>query len=217
MAAPLSLKTVKLYLCFLSCIVLIAPAAVSRAETVSSTGLTLTVSPTGSYAVNSEDPPFRFAGDIGTPLTNLVTSAGMDNLGSYREIAFHYTSNGLRAASVRIYAEKPIVLFSVVYLESAPNAAGFPALTDYPQSRYRDSTEGLSIRHDSGYREGYKQGVRHLGPRVDQLVRKNQAGERLRCSTEPPRILDRQRRHLLLQVRARPRILRNTAARQAGV
>ena len=149
MAAPLSLKTTRLYLCFLSCILLIAPAAVSRAETVSvfSTGLTLTVSPTGSYAVNSEDPPFRFAGDTGTPLTDLVTGAGMDNLGSYREIAFHYRSNGLRTASVRIYAEKPIVLFSVVYLEGAPNAAGFPALTDYPSHLFHLSYEGVFATH----------------------------------------------------------------------
>jgi hypothetical protein len=84
---------------------------------------------------------------MGTPLTDLVSGAGMDNLGSYREIAFHYTSNGLRAASVRIYAEKPIVLFSVVYLEGAPNAAGFPALTDYPSLPFHLSYEGIFATH----------------------------------------------------------------------
>src|SRR5437879_2765604 len=105
MAAPLSLKTIRLHLYVCA---LLFPV-ISRAETVSqfSAGLTLTVSQSGSYALESQDPPFRFAGDVGNPLSDLTSGAGMDNLGSYREIAFHYQSNGMREASVRIYAERP--------------------------------------------------------------------------------------------------------------
>src|SRR6266478_8896362 len=148
--APLSLKTVRLYLSVLSCILLIP--WISRAETVSqsSTGLSLTVSPDGRYAVQSQTPPFRFGGDLGTPLSDLGMGAGMDNLGSYQEIAFHYTSSGQRAASVRIYAEKPIVLFSVTYLEAAPNAARFPSLTDYPSQLFHLTYSGIFGAHRFG-------------------------------------------------------------------
>ena len=147
MAAPLPPKTARLYLCFLSWM-LLAPAVI-HAETVSafSTGLTLTVTEAGRYTVSSEDPAFRFGGDIGTPLRNLVTGAGIDNLGSYREIAFHYSSNGLRTASVRIYAESPIVLFSVTYLELAPNAVRFPALAEYPRQLFHLAYEGIFGTH----------------------------------------------------------------------
>ena len=147
MAAPLPPKTARLYLCFLSWM-LLAPAVI-HAETVSafSTGLTLTVTEAGRYTVSSEDPAFRFGGDIGTPLRDLVTGAGIDNLGSYREIAFHYSSNGLRTASVRIYAESPIVLFSVTYLELAPNAVRFPALAEYPRQLFHLAYEGIFGTH----------------------------------------------------------------------
>ncbi len=150
MTAPLSLKTVRLYLSVLSCILLIP--WISRAETVSqsSTGLSLTVSPDGRYAVQSQTPPFRFGGNLGTPLSELGTGAGMDNLGSYQEIAFHYSSSGQRAASVRIYAEKPIVLFSVTYLEAAPNAARFPSLTDYPSQLFHLTYAGIFGAHRFG-------------------------------------------------------------------
>src|SRR5437764_10515666 len=105
MAAPLSLKTVRLRLCVLSCTLLIP--LVSRGETVtqSSTGLTLTIGTNGRYTVQSADPPMQFGGDVGSQLGDLTAGAGMDNLGSYREIAFHYSNGGLRYASVRIYAE----------------------------------------------------------------------------------------------------------------
>src|SRR5260370_16603115 len=106
MAAPLSLKTVRLYLSVLSCSLLIP--WVSGAETVSqsSTGLTLTVSLDGRYTLQSQTPPFQFGGDLGTPLSDLSVGAGMDNnLGPYQEIPFHYPSRHLRPPTVRIYSE----------------------------------------------------------------------------------------------------------------
>jgi hypothetical protein len=142
MAAPLSSKTV-LRLSVLPCLFLLS--AKSRAETVSalSTGLALTVNLDGRYSIQSQDPPFGFGGDIGTALTDLVSSSGADNLGPYRQIAFHYTSAGQRAAGIRIYSEKPIVLFSVSYLEAAPNADRFPALTGYPSQLFHLTYDGI--------------------------------------------------------------------------
>src|SRR5437879_3509696 len=98
MTAPLSLKTIRQRLCLLACLCLLLTPAIIRAETVSafSTGLSLTVTPDGRYQVTSANPAFRFGGDLATPLSDLVTGAGQDKLGSYQEIAFHYRSNGSR-------------------------------------------------------------------------------------------------------------------------
>jgi hypothetical protein len=145
MAAPLSLKTVRQRLSLFACIFLISLHGTCFAETVAefSTGLSLTVDPSGQYTVRSLDPPFHFGGDIGTPLSDLVSGAGIDQIGLYREISFRYASNGARAASIRIYGEKPIVLFSVTYLEAAPNKARFPALTEYPSDLFHVTYEGI--------------------------------------------------------------------------
>src|SRR2546425_821452 len=70
MTTPLSLKAVRLHLATLACILFIP--LLSRAESVSqfSTGLTLTVEPSGRYSVQSQNPPFRFGGDVGSPLSD---------------------------------------------------------------------------------------------------------------------------------------------------
>src|ERR1043165_6289283 len=119
MAAPLSLKTVRLGLSVLAAVLLIP--LMSRAESVTqaSTGLSLTINSDGSYAIRSADPPMTFGGNVGSFLGDLTTGAGMDNLGSYREITFHYQNGGLRYASIRIYAEKPLAMFSITYLDAA--------------------------------------------------------------------------------------------------
>jgi hypothetical protein len=64
---------------------------------------------------------------------------GSDNLGVYREFTFRYTSNGARAGGIRIYAEKPVVLFSVTYLEAAPNTARFRWRESHSPTRYRSA------------------------------------------------------------------------------
>ena len=55
--------------------------------------------------------------------------------------------HGARAASIRIYAEKTIVLFSVTYLEAAPNTARFPALTGYPRQPFHLTFEDMFGRY----------------------------------------------------------------------
>ncbi len=149
MAAPLSLKSVQQRLSLFPCILLITLSGISSAETISefSSGLTLTVSEAGWYAVQSQDPPFRFGGDLGTPLSDLVMGGGADNLGQYREFTFRYSSNGARAAGIRIYADKPIVLFSLTYLEGGPNTARFPDLTDYPRQPFHLTFDDIFGRY----------------------------------------------------------------------
>jgi len=139
-----------MYLSVLSCILLIPWIGCAETVNWASTGLTLTVNADGRYAVQSQTPPFRFGGDLRTSVSDLATTAGMDNLGSFQEISFHYASSGMRAASVRIYSEKPIVLFSVTYLEAAPNAARFPDLTDYPSQLFHMTYSGIFGAHRFG-------------------------------------------------------------------
>ncbi len=150
MAAPLSLKTVRLRLSVLAAILLIP--LISRAESVTqaSTGLSLSITADGRYTIQSADPPMAFAGNVGSFLSDLTAGAGMDNLGSYREIAFHYQNGGLRYASIRIYAEKPLAMFSITYLNAAPNQARFPALTEYPAAMYHLTYQGIFGTHRWG-------------------------------------------------------------------
>lgn len=71
-----------------------------------STGITVTVDPSGRYAIAVQDPAWTFGGEIGSPLTDLEVNQGMDNIGEFQEIAFNYTvgaspQQGTRAAAAR--------------------------------------------------------------------------------------------------------------------
>ena len=150
MAAPLSLKTVRLRLSVLFCILLVPKVSAAESVSQASTGLTLTVTSDGRYTVKSADPPMSFGGNAGSPLTGLITAVGTDNLGAYREIAFRYTNGGARNAGIRIYAERPLALFSVTYADAAPNQARFPSLTSYPAQMFHLTYQGIFGTHRWG-------------------------------------------------------------------
>src|SRR5262245_14544045 len=108
MTAPLSLKSI---VC--SCVLFLSTGGVGLAATVSepSTGITLTVTPGGEYSIVSAGPPFRFGGNLYAVADEITVRSGSDNLGRYQEIAFRYALDSARAASIRTYAGKPVVLF----------------------------------------------------------------------------------------------------------
>src|SRR5258708_5372038 len=83
MAAPLSLKAIQQRLSLVPCILLIFLGGPFCGETISdfSWGLPPPESEAGWYAVQSQAPPFRFGGDLGMPLSDLVMGGGSDNLG----------------------------------------------------------------------------------------------------------------------------------------
>jgi hypothetical protein len=91
------------------------------------------VSTNGAWSVSVPAQSWRFAGALGTTALAPHIQTGTDNLGDYREIAFSYTTGGNpRAASIRLYPDRPIVMFFAIYNNAAPNSAPFPIFSSYP-------------------------------------------------------------------------------------
>src|SRR5439155_26073326 len=122
---------------------LVGPPSFAATVFEPATVVTLTVTPGGEFTVESSDPAFRFGGNLNSYITDLSTSSGVDRLGRYQEIGFRYLINGVRAASMRVYADRPAVLFSVKYLDAAPNVLRFPGLTTYPRDLFHLTFDGL--------------------------------------------------------------------------
>jgi hypothetical protein len=76
---------------------------------------------------------WTFSGSLGTNAQSTHADSGTDNLGIYEEIAFAYTIQGTpRAAAIRLYPNRPVVLFFSIYNATAANAAPFPTISTYP-------------------------------------------------------------------------------------
>ncbi|MEO7142674.1 MAG: hypothetical protein ABI165_04150 [Bryobacteraceae bacterium] len=108
-----------------------------------STGISISVDPGGAYNIAAQNPAWSFTGNIGSPLSALSVDAGADAIGSFQRINFCYSSGGARLASIRTYAGRPVVLFSVTYLDAAPNADPFPTLATYPAGLAHLSFDGI--------------------------------------------------------------------------
>ena len=113
-----------------------------------SSGITATVRSSGQFIVKTESYiwPFvwTFSGRIGQPLYNITKNAGRDTVGDYQEIEFDYFEKVLKQGSIRVYSEKPLVLFSARYLGATDNTetSAFPILTGYPRSPWQLSYNG---------------------------------------------------------------------------
>jgi hypothetical protein len=107
-----------------------------------STGVRVTVNADGAYTIKTQNPAWMFGGDIGKPLSGLSIRRGSDEIGAYREIVFHYEEGGAREATIRVYRGRPVVLFTIEYLQAAKNVAPFPELTEYPRNLYHLTYNG---------------------------------------------------------------------------
>ena len=131
MRSPVSGRSTTLLVCFasLSISTLQADTAVQGMN-----GITISVQSTGSYSVAVPSSGWEFGGDVGRPLSNVAVNSGADGIGPYSEIAFDYTVEALRRASIRTYLNRQVVLFSITYVLASPNSAPFPTLTQFPQN-----------------------------------------------------------------------------------
>jgi len=92
-----------------------------------------TLSTNGSWSISVSAPVWKFAGSVGSTVSAATIDTGTDNLGAYQELAFSYSiSSSSRTASIRLYADTPVVLFSVTYSTVSPNVSPFPAIASYP-------------------------------------------------------------------------------------
>ena len=126
---------------------------------VAASGITASVASDGSYQIHTTQPAaWTFTGSVGHPVTSQSNASGSDAVGQYQEIDFAYTDSVRRTASIRVYQNTPVVLFSATNLASAANSGTpFPALAA-PGLPYRESFQDApwspyqfngSVAHDS--------------------------------------------------------------------
>ena len=94
--------------------------------------LTASAEADGTYSVAVSGIPWTFRGSIGAPLSNLRLATGIDSVGSYQEVAFDFTTDAPRHASIRSYSSRSAVLFSVSSSVATANSFSFPSWSQYP-------------------------------------------------------------------------------------
>ena len=94
----------------------------------------LSVAPDGSFLITTQNPAWTFGVTVGVPLDEIASSDGRDGVGTYEQLSFQYSLNGISAAaSVRAYRTRPVVIFSTTLLSAAKNGPLFPRISTYPQ------------------------------------------------------------------------------------
>jgi hypothetical protein len=101
------------------------------------TALEVSVDPGGRYTVHLPGPDWSFGGDVGHPLSNIRATDGQDGVGAFHELDFDYQAGVARTAGVRVYRDRPVVLFTTTYLAAGPNAEPFPVLHTLPNLPYK--------------------------------------------------------------------------------
>ncbi len=97
-------------------------------------GLTVSVEDDGLFEVEARDPAWRFSGDIGSRVSGLVSRAGADLAGSYQQLEFEFSSpdQTARAGRIRVYDQRPVVVFEVTYLTAGSSKEVFPSISKHP-------------------------------------------------------------------------------------
>lgn len=111
----------------------------ARAETVQNdSGLECQVDAEhGDYQITDEKLNWTIAGSLSKPLDGLKESDGRDGIGAFREIRFKWAEDGKRAGSIRVYRDKPVVVFSETFVDGMDHApSAFPVLTKLPQDLF---------------------------------------------------------------------------------
>ena len=108
-------------------------ASTQAAVTIHSpSGVTVSVSPAGTYEITVLQPAWQFGGSIGAPLANISTANGLDNVGAWCEISFDFVTDIPRRAAIRAYLNQRTVLFTVSNGADSANTLSFPVFSRYP-------------------------------------------------------------------------------------
>jgi hypothetical protein len=102
-------------------------------------GITIGVTPDGSFSIQTRVPAFSFGGKLGAPAASIVSAQGLDSLGAFFKISFQFTPPGgvPTNASIRAYNNRPVVIFSSTLLQGENNSPLFPTLSTYPQGLFK--------------------------------------------------------------------------------
>lgn len=91
----------------------------------------------GDYTITSADMGWTFGGSVGQPVQGLHTAAGKDAVGTFRSISFTWKGGNAYIGSIRWYAQRPVVIFSLSLPEGAQQGiTTFPMFTAVPQLPY---------------------------------------------------------------------------------
>lgn len=89
----------------------------------------------GRFEVVSKQTGWHYGGKIPAAINYLRRQDGADAIGVYSQINFN-------SGSIRVYVNKPVVLFDAVYIKSSPNTNSFPTLSTYPIVPYHLTYQG---------------------------------------------------------------------------
>lgn len=97
----------------------------------------------GRYQVHSRELHWTFTGELGDSASQLSVQHGRDRLGSYQELRFSWHPQAPLTGSIRTYAGRPVVLFSITAKQpgSDPAAIRFPRFTQFPRDLHHFSYE----------------------------------------------------------------------------
>jgi hypothetical protein len=111
------------------------PGPVTTRITASGGGIALSIGEDGSFDVTALRPAWRFSGNIGSRAFDIGSRRGRDRAGNYHEIVFTYEAAGLgpRLGTIRVYDQRPVVLFKRVFLTAGQASESFPTISSYPR------------------------------------------------------------------------------------
>ncbi len=89
----------------------------------------------GRYEVRSRELGWTFAGTLGAAVSEPSVHEGRDRLGSFHELQFRWQRPQPLEASIRAYADEPIVLFSEQSATAIADSSilRFPRFTEFPR------------------------------------------------------------------------------------
>jgi hypothetical protein len=106
-------------------------------------GLSVSVSPSGTFSVSLPASGGNWGGSTGAKVSNSHIVSGTNGLGSYQQIAFNYSAGASsRSASISVYQNRPLVLFAVTYNNNSANATPFPTFSSYPAGLFHLTYNG---------------------------------------------------------------------------
>ncbi len=115
---------------------------VSPTHTIKTNDFVVNLKDNGHFDIVSKKTGWDFGGRTPSTINAIATMSGTDTIGNYTEFnfSFHLTTN--RKATIRVYQQKPVVLFDLVYVDASTNTGIFPQFTAYPKNSHQLTYQG---------------------------------------------------------------------------
>ncbi len=117
-------------------------------------GASAAVQASGAWSIRIPSQGWTFGGNVfdgkpGSAVEYVVPEAGQDKLGAYRELKFRYPAPGTaHLSSIRLYSDRPAVVFSSTWESQSPNASSFPVISQYPSSLLHMTFSGMFAQEE---------------------------------------------------------------------